>query len=385
MHNPGSGCRDPSWRQAQAPSKLLSHANTNVTMTARMRLKEVVRRRLQGTFLSSPTDRTPAEIVQTLGAIQSQDYSGAKWALGQRTTRATDAEIERAFDEGQLLRTHVLRPTWHFVAPSDIRWMLELTGPRVKALMASYDRKLGLDARLFTRTNDIIAKSLEGGKSLTRQELARILERKKIDVSPSQRLGHLMMRAELDGLICSGPRRGKLQTYALIEERAPKAPRLDRDEALLELATRYFTTRGPATVHDFSWWSGLTVGVARRGAELASELLENVSVDGRTMWFSGDAAPKAKSTAHLLPNYDEYFISLKDRSAFGERLGHSQIVTGGNALIAHVVAIDGQLVGGWKRVRDTVELDLQIALTDAERRRLGATVKRYVDFLTRTM
>jgi hypothetical protein len=356
-----------------------------VKVTAKMRPSEVVRRRLAGTFLSSPSDRTPAEIVRVLGAVQSQDYPGAKWALGQRTTRATDAEIERAFDEGQILRTHVLRPTWHFVAPRDIRWMLDLTGPRVRALMGSYDRKLELDAKLFKRTNDIIAESLEGGQSLMRQELARIIERRKIGVSPSQRLGHIMMRAELDGLVCSGPRRGKQQTYALIAERAPNAVTLDRDEALLELARRYFTTRGPASVHDFSWWSGLTVGDARRAAEMASGALEEVSVDGRAMWFGGDVAPRSKSTAHLLPNYDEYFISLKDRSAFGERLGHSRIVTGGNALIAHVVAIDGQLVGGWKRVADAVELDMLVALTDAERRRVGAAVNRYEGFLGRTV
>lgn len=348
---------------------------------------DVVRRRLANQYLTTPGLAKASDVVRALGAVQAQDYAGAKWALAQRTRGATDADIERELTDGKILRTHVLRPTWHFVAPEDIRWMLALTAPRVSAFMAYYNRQLELTPAVFRRSNAAIAKALQGGEHLMRKELRAVLERARIGRISGQRLGHLMMQAELDAVVCSGAMRGKQFTYALLDERVPRAPSLHRDEALLELTRRYFGARGPASTHDFAWWSGLTIGDVKRGIQIAGDELAPIEVDRKKLWLSATARPlpKAKPSAHLLPNYDEYFIGFKDRSAFGQRLRSVKSVTGGNALMAHVVVIDGQLVGGWKRTLGKKSLvltfDLPTRITPGERRNIAAAAGRFGEFL----
>ncbi len=211
-------------------------------------------RRLHNQLLIQHPFDQPNEVVAWLGAVQAQEYGHAKWALGMRLPGATDVDVERAIAEGSILRTHVMRPTWHFVTSADIRWMLELTGPRVHALNAYYYRQQGLDDALFARSNAVLAKALAGGNYLTRPELQAALAGAGIVADGGLRASYLMMRAELDMLICSGPRRGKQFTYALLDERAPAASSLPRDEALAELTRRYFTSHGPATLKDFAWW-----------------------------------------------------------------------------------------------------------------------------------
>jgi hypothetical protein len=342
-------------------------------------------RRSAAQFLARPARGTGVDVIRALGAVQAQDYSGAKWAVGQRLVGATDASIEASFTDGAFLRTHVLRPTWHFVAPEDIRWMLALTAPRIAATMASYSRKLELTPDVFRRSNDTIARALEGGRHRTRAELKEALARAGISAA-TQRLGHLMMQAELDAVICSGPRSGRQFTYALLDERvAPTASR-DHDESLLDLTMRYFTGRGPATTADMSWWSGLGMADVKRGIELCGRRLRKVDGSERPYWLAaGQRVPPRRPTAHLLPNYDEYFIGLKDRSAIGRRVRNSRLVTGGDALTVHVALIDGQLVGGWRRLVDgsavVVELDLVTPITRDERHRLEAQAERLATFL----
>jgi hypothetical protein len=340
---------------------------------------DLIRRRLAGQYLTTSGPKTGADVVRALGAVQAQDYAGAKWAVAQRTTGATDADMERELIAGSILRTHLLRPTWHFVAPLDIRWMLALTAPRVIAAMAYHDRFHELTPGTFRRSNAALTKALAGGKHLTRLELAKVLERARLGTTSGQLVG-LMMRAELDAVVCSGPRRGKQFTYALFDERVPPAAALERDAALLELTRRYFSTRGPATVRDFAWWSGLTLADSRRAIDIAGPELAHVTLDDSRYYFIDRDLPKARPSAHLLPNYDEYFIGYKDRGAIGHRLGHSKPVTGGNALISHVVFVDGQLVGKWKQRIETtqvaVDLDLAVPLTRAERHRIVAAANR---------
>ncbi len=183
-----------------------------------MNTSEILKLRLYNSGLSHSPFKSAVEAVSHSGAVQAQDFSAAKWALGLRIKNSTDEDIEKAFNDGKILRIHVMRPTWHFVRPEDIRWMLELTAPRVKSLLANYNRKLGLDDALFARSNSAIVKALEGRTYLTRQELNAILADTGIGTDV-QRLAHIITRAELDGLICSGPRRGKQFTYALLDER----------------------------------------------------------------------------------------------------------------------------------------------------------------------
>lgn len=350
---------------------------------------EICRRRLAGQFLTTTRPETGADVVRALGAVQAQDYAGAKWAVGQRTTGRSDAEIERELETGQILRTHVLRPTWHFVVPSDIRWMLALTGPRVSASMAPANRRLELDRAVFRRAYRALTKALAGGNFLTRGELASVLARAGITGASGQRLGHLMMQAELDGIICSGPRRGKQSTYALLDARASAGPTLSRDEALAELTRRYFTRRSPATPRDFAWWSGLTVADARRGIAVLGAELERLTIGDTEHWISADAplASRRALSAHLLPNYDEYFIGFRDRSSIGRRVRNTSTVTGGNALIPHVIVVNGELVGIWRRTlekdRVVVMLDFHTTLTRRELDLVTAEARRFGRFLER--
>jgi hypothetical protein len=347
--------------------------------------REVIRRRLTTQFLTGRGPSTASDVVRALGAVQAQDYAGAKWAVAMRTRDETDANIDAQVDGGRILRTHVLRPTWHFVAPDDIRWMLALTGPRVKQSMAYHGRNLEIDARTIRRSHDAIANALAGGRHLTRPELGTALGRARVTGATGQRLAHLVMEAELDGIIVNGARRGKHITYALLDERVPPAKPRDRDESLHALARLYFTTRGPATVRDFSWWSGLSMVDAKRGLAMVSDGLEHRVANGEDAWFDPRVTPKRATCALLLPNYDEYFIGYKDRSAIGKRVGHTTAVTGGAANITHVALIDGELVGGWRRRADgkgvAVAIELWSELTPGESDKIARATKAFGRFL----
>jgi len=346
---------------------------------------DLVRLRLARQHLLRPAFGSPLDVVSWFGAVQSQDYPSARWAIGLRARALRDADVERAFDAGTIVRTHVLRPTWHFVAPADVRWMLALTGPRVQAITRNYHRRLGIDGRTLLRSHGVLARSLEGGRQLTRAELVAVLRAERLPVEPL-RASFLVMDAELEGILCSGPRRGKQFTYALLDERVPRARPLDRDEAVAELTRRYFTSHGPATLRDFAWWSGLTQRDARAGLESNRAALECVSIDRLTYWFAPrPAAPRAATTpsAWLLPNYDEYLVAYQDR---GITAGPARTARSGPPA-PHAIVIDGRLAGGWRRVatKETIQVRLVPSrpLRSAESDALAAAVERFGSFLGR--
>lgn len=325
-------------------------------------------------------------MVDWLGAVQAQDYAGSKWALGLRMRGATDKDINKAFNEGSILRTHVLRPTWHFVTPKDIRWLLALTAPRVHAASAYMYRRVELDEATFRHSDAVLANTLTGGKHLTRDELRVILDDAHISTDDGVRMSYLMMHAELEGIICSGPRRGKQFTYALLDERVPRTKVLTRNEALAELTRRYFSSRGPATVQDFAKWSGLTITDAKAGLEAVGNGFENETIDGQTYWFTTSPSSKKLETptAYLLSVYDEYITSYKDRSTLaGEELT-KQFKTMGNAL-QYIIVIDGQFVGTWKRrlEKDAVHIQLNplTKLGKEENQAIVDAARKYGNFL----
>ena len=348
---------------------------------------DIAQLRLHHQGLSKFRFTDPSDVVIRLGAVQAQDYAGAKWALGQRIPDTTDAAVDEAFNAGRILRTHVMRPTWHFVSPADIRWMLELTAPRVHAANAFMYRQLELDEVIRQKSYRVLEKALQGNKHLTRAELASALETAGINTE-GLRLGYFMMSAELDRVICSGARRGKQFTYTVLEERVPRAKVLPRDEALAELTRRYFGTRGPASLQDFTWWSGLTMAEAKRGMEMVKSQFRKEEIGDQTYWLPESGLPeKVKSpTAYLLPNYDEYFIGFKDRSAIGERIRQSERDGNRLALNAHILFIDGQIVGGWRRTLKKegviVELDIITKPTKAEKRAVAKAADWYSKFLS---
>ncbi len=320
--------------------------------SGKLEAERITALRLHNQKLVRSNLREPAEIVSWLGAVQSQDYAGAKWALSLRAPKLTDADVDRAFDEGTILRTHVLRPTWHFVTPADIRWMQSLTGPRVLARSLPYHRKLELDKTVFTRSRRVLERSLGGGRHLTRAALGAAMTRAGVAVD-NLRLAFLMMAAELDGVICSGPRQGKQFTYALVDERAPRGLVLKGDEALAELAKRYFASHGPATIRDFVWWSGLSVKQAKTGVELLGRQVIAETVDGVDYWYVPAPGPArkgsnaAKPTVYLLSNYDELMNALRDRSLFQDSSGPPP--AGAFAGFPHQLVINGVLRGAWRR------------------------------------
>jgi hypothetical protein len=348
---------------------------------------DIARQRLINQGLVKPTLQTATDVVAMLGAVQAQDYGASKWGISQRTSGLTDAQIEKEIDDGKIVRTHVLRPTWHFVAASDIRWMLALSAPRVHAANAYWYRHLEVDDAVARRSRTLMTRALRDGKHLTRAELGHVLTRAKIQVTNPVRLASIVMRAELDGVICSGVRRGKQFTYALMEERVTDAAALERDAALFVLARRYFTTRGPATADDFAWWSGLTKADAKRGVEAAAIHLEHRSIEGKSYWFPAERRVRFSSPlANLLPNYDEYFIGFKDRTAFSARLTASGIKERTSALSGHILTINGQIVGGWRRTlvgqKVGIEPRLLLGLSEAERRAVGVAARKFAHFLT---
>jgi hypothetical protein len=348
---------------------------------------DIAKQRLINQGLVKAALGTAREVVAMLGAVQAQDYAGAKWGIAQRTGGLSNAQIDKEIDDGTIVRTHVLRPTWHFAAAADIGWMLELTAPRVHAANAFWYRWLEVDDALARRSRAVMTKALREGKHLTRSELGEALTRAKIQIADPIRLACIVMRAELDGLICNGARRGKQFTYALLEARVTKPTTFDRDGALSELARRYFTTRGPATLDDFAWWSGLTKADAKRGVETAASHLRHESIDEKSYWApDSEGGTRIKTPlTHLLPNYDEYIVGLKDRSAYGARLESSGVKPRTSALAGHALVINGQIVGGWRRTlvgrSVLIEPTPLIRLSEAEGRAVGVAARKFGRFL----
>jgi hypothetical protein len=342
--------------------------------------------RLRAQRLIGEPATSPLDVVRELGAVQAQDYPAARWALGQRTAGATDAEIGRLFDEGRILRTHVLRPTWHFVLPEDSRWLLALTGPRVRRSTAGRLRQLAMDDREVDRAIELMCAALAGERFLTRNELGEVLE--SAGISPEgQRLPHFLMAAELEGAIISGPRRGKQLTYARLTERAPEARSLERDEAVAELVRRYFRSHGPAQIQDFTWWSGLTVTDTRTALALAGEDLQRRSLDGKEYWFDAAISPDGPPMpiAHLLPSWDEYTVAYRDRSAALPPGGQLDPATFPYGILSSVITIAGRVRGAWRRTvvggSTRIELRPVDRLNGAERAAVEAACLRMGDFL----
>jgi winged helix DNA-binding protein len=352
-------------------------------------VERLVRHRLTNQKLAQSDLRDPAEIVAWLGAVQSQDFPAAKWGMAQRTVGLTNDAIDRAFDVGTILRTHVLRPTWHFVTPADIGWMLALTAPRVHQSSTYAHRLYELDSRTLSRGRTIIARALADGTQLTRAELAAALRRGGITAS-GPRLGLLTIDVEINKIMCSGALRGRQHTYARFDSRVPETRPRTREESLAELTKRFFTSHGPATLRDFSWWSGLTLREVKEGIELAKSALASERVDDLQYWMGSDPAMRrlnplsrrvrgSDPVAHLLPNFDEYLIAYKDRDLVGaSNLSAQEAYT-------NQIVIDGQFVGTWKPIatKDGVRLDMKLrrALDSTQARALQRAAADYGRFV----
>jgi hypothetical protein len=318
--------------------------------------------------------------------VQSQDYLGATWAVALRTPGATQAEVDRAFDAGELIRTHVLRPTWHFVAPEDLRWLLALTGQRRIRGAAHRHRALEIDAPLATKAIGVFERAIARSGPRTRQELRDALAAEGIETDTG-RLAHLVIWAEFEAVLCSGPRRGAAHTYALIDERVPQTVTRTGDEALAELALRYVASHGPAQDVDLAWWSGLNLGEARRGLSAAAPALSSELIHDRRFWSSDGASPPSEDYAiDLLPNFDEYLVAFRDRSDALDPALPAWARTA-EEIFSHVLLRHGLVAGAWRRPAGprtaTIRIEPRIPLDSADRWAVAVAVQRYASFLGR--
>ena len=350
-----------------------------------MNAQEIIRQRLLNQRIATTTFTKPEQVVDYLGAVQAQEYAVSKWSIGLRAIGLVDNDVEKSINDGRILRTHALRPTWHFVTPQNIRWMLMLNKPRVMAGMKARWKQLELTDKIAAKSNQIITKALQGNKQLTRTEIKTLLDKQKIQTDEN-RLSHLLMVAELDALICSGPRVGKHFTYMLLDERVASTKPLEHDEAVNKLAEIYFTSRGPATIHDFAWWSGLTMSDIRNAIDALPKKFERETIDNKEYIFLPTKAliKEAHRTTFLMPDYDEYGISYKDRSAINPHEIQA-LNENGRWEFMRVVIVDGVTVGGWKRVETKngidVELNLKAKLTKAQQQSLQNAIARFKNFV----
>jgi hypothetical protein len=341
--------------------------------------------RLSNQYLAEKKLKDAADVVTWLGAVQAQDYLGSLWAMGQRTIDATERDVENAIADRRIIRTWPMRGTLHFVPAADARWMLKLLTPRVVLRSAGRYRQLELDEHTFARSAKVFARVLEGGKQLIRKEMYAALEVAKISVG-GQRGLHILGHLAQQGLICFGARRGKQQTFVLLDEWVPAGRDLDREEALAKLARCYFRSHGPATLQDFAWWSGLKTSEARTALEMVqTELVREVN-DEQAYWFSSPIQSRSKvrnsPPAALLPVYDEYTVAYRDRSAVLDPSSSSQ---SGNGIFSSPIAMNGLIAGTWRRgfKKDAVVITTTAfkRFTRPEAGALQTAANRYGDFV----
>lgn len=350
---------------------------------------EIVKVRLLNQQLLNPLFNTPKELVSWMGAMQAQNYSMAKWAIGIRLKSATLQAVEKALQNGEILRTHVMRPTWHFVAAEDIRWMLKLSAQRVISANESFAKGYDLDipAELYTKSHTLLEKMLCGNKSLTRQEIAEHFKRSGILVD-NHRLTRFMARAEQEGIVCSGEDKGGKCTYALLEERVAPTPELTKDESLLRLARNYFRSHSPAVLQDFIWWSGLPVSEARQAIDLINSELTAEQWKGQAWYIHDDCRTRCKLTEHVhfLPSYDEYLLGYKDRTDVLP-LEHYPKAFTNNGLFYPIILRNGQAIGNWSKSAKKKQVELKHSWfseeTTVNEKVLNEAKQRFARFLTR--
>jgi hypothetical protein len=339
--------------------------------------------RLASQHIARPSAESPAHVVRWLGAVQAQDFLGALWAIGLRTKGATEASVEAAIERREIVRTWPMRGTLHFVAAEDARWMTRLLTPRVIAGARSRYRQLGIDDAVFARSARAAERALAGGKRLRRDVLYGVWNEAGIVTDGSRGL-HLLGYLAQTGVLCFGHRDGKQHTVALLDEWLPAARELERDEALGELARRYFTSHGPATAQDFAWWSGLTVTEARVGIDGARTALVSEKVGARTFWLAPSGPTRASGAAYLLPAWAEFTVAYRDRTDILDPKFAVRVNAGGGVL-KPVIVRHGRVIGTWQRTierRGVVVRQTFFARADrTDRAAIEAAARKYARFL----
>lgn len=350
-----------------------------------MRFEDIPKVRLYNQHITKPCFREAREVVKWLGAVQAQDYLGSLWAIGLRLRGSTESMIEKAIENREIVRSWPMRGTLHLVTAEDLRWMLKFLAPRVIQRSTGLYRQAGLDSKVFAKSRKLVSIALKGESQLTRNEIYAVLQRARISTSEQRGL-HILGYLAQTGLICFGPRKGKQQTFVLVDEWLPLSKIPAKEEALATFALTYFQSHGPATIHDFSWWSGLTIIEARKALQSIESKLVQEFVDGKTHYMLPAKQPQKKSgQAFLLPSYDEYFVAYKDRSAALDPKLANNIKQLGNGIFTSPIVINGLMAGYWKRrlVKDTIMVETNIfsSMNKSAIDSIETAARRYGKFL----
>jgi hypothetical protein len=350
-----------------------------------MKKRDAIATRLANQQIERSSCTSAGDVVARLVAIQAQDYRAALWAIGVRWPGSTRDAIERAIAERTIVRTWPMRRTLHFVAATDVRWILQLLAPRMIKGAIGRMKQLELDDAIFARSRRVIEKALRDDATLTREELYSVLERAK--VSPAAQRGiHILSRLSQEGFLCFASHRGTRPTFALLDAWLPKSRARSREEALAELTLRYFRGHGPATVRDLAWWAGISLGDARAGAAMVANELVETRIDGEPFLMARDAAtaPRSKPTVHLLPGFDQYLLGYTDRRLVLDVEHATAIVPGSNGVFMPTIIAGGRVVGTWKvaTTRDAIVVapTTFAPVTERAARSLAAASKRYEEF-----
>ncbi|MEO3808433.1 winged helix DNA-binding domain-containing protein [Sphaerisporangium sp. B11E5] len=309
--------------------------------------------RLVAQRIAGPGEATPADVVRLLGAMQAQDPAGAVTSVALRTEGGTRRAVQDACDAGEIVKSWPMRGTLHLVAAEDLPWLLPLTTPRVVSGSAARRAQLGIDDATVAKARELAEEALSGG-AVTRAGLLDAWEKGGVGTT-GQRGYHLIGHFAQTGLVCFGPTLDGDQALVLVDEWIRNPRRLDRDEALAELATRYFQSHGPATLKDFARWAYLLMKDARTGLTLARPHLTHVEMDG-TEYFMSPATParlaahrEQAESVHLLPGFDEYVLGYQDRSAVLAPEFADHIVPGGNGVFRPTIVASGRIIGTWRQ------------------------------------
>ncbi len=341
---------------------------------------DIIQIRLHNQLISCAQFKRPEEVVEWFGAVQAQDYPGAKWSIALRIPGTKDEDIENTIAEKKIIRTWPIRGTLHFVSAKDIHWMLSLVEPRIITGNKTRETQLGLNEKIYKKANDILLRILKG-KSLTRDEITDKLKQSGIKAD-GVKLSHILQRAGLKKNICFSVRREKQFTYTLLNLSETKT--LERDEALAELAKRYFQSHGPAALQDFIWWSGLSAGESRKAIEIIKSKLVKKILNNKIFWMSEKVQLKKSPDVYLLPGFDEYLIGYKDRTEIINK-EHFKRLNAGGGFLSPTIIIKGRVTGTWKREfkRNKVIISIRPfnAFNKSEKKKIIKAGERYGEFI----
>jgi len=344
-----------------------------------MTREDIARMRLSAQHIAQANFTAAEDVVSHLLAMQAQDYPGALWAIALRSQNLTQKDVEQAIADRKIVRTWPMRGTLHFLAAEDARWMVNLLAPRAVASAAGRRKMLEIDDAVLAKSKEVITNALAGGESLTRNALCDILDQHGISTA-GQRGIHIIHYFAEQTLLCFGPHEGKQPTFVLMDDWIAPTPPKQKEEALAELAKRYFISHGPASLKDFAGWGFMTMGDAKLGLELAKTSLISETVDGTEYWFSPKLV-SAPNRTYLLPGFDEFILGYKDRSAGLAEIHSQHIVPGNNGMFLPTLVIDGQVLGTWKRITrvnsQTVKVIPFEPLTNKQKESIYQAAKRY--------